>query len=63
MSDIVLFCFVLFFRAVPMAYGGSQARVLIRGIAALLAYARATATPDPSCGLQPIPHLTATLDP
>ena len=44
---IVLFLFVcLFFRATPMAYGGSQARGRFR--AALLGYTTPTAMWDPS---------------
>ena len=37
-----------FFRAAPVAYGGSQARGPIRAAAASLAYTTGTATPDPS---------------
>ena len=38
--------FFCLFRAIPVAYGGSQARVQLELLP--LAYARATATPDPS---------------
>ena len=41
------FCLFAFSRAATAAYGGSQARGLIRAVAA--AYARATAMWDPSC--------------
>ena len=41
-----IFLFLSFFRAAPTAYGGSQARGLIRASAAGLR--TATATPDPS---------------
>ena len=40
------FLFFAFFRAAPVAYGGSQARGLIR--VAALAHTTATVTPDPS---------------
>ena len=40
------FFFFVFFRAAPMAYGGSQAKDLIRALAA--AYTTGTATQDPS---------------
>ena len=48
----LFFFFLSFFRAPPAAYGGSQARGLIGAM--LPAYARATATEDPShiCDLQ-----------
>ena len=42
----MLFCFFLLFRAVPVAYGSFQAGV--KSELQLLAYATATATPDPS---------------
>ena len=44
------FCFVLFclFRATPVAYGGSQARGLIRAVATGLRQSPAAATWDPS---------------
>ena len=66
------FFFFCLFRAVPTAYGGSQARGQIGTIA--LAYATATAMLDQSCSrrshsnmgfkphLQPTPQLMATLD-
>ena len=40
-------CVCVFSRATPTAYGGSQARGLIGALPP--AYARATATWDPSC--------------
>ena len=43
----LFFFFFGLFRPAPVAYGGSQARGLIRATA--VGYARATATPDPSC--------------
>ena len=51
--------FFLFFRAKPMAYGGSQARGPIRATAAGLCHGNARSKP---C-LQPTPQLTATPDP
>ena len=44
---LFLFCLFAFSRATPSAYGGSQARGRIGAVAAL-AYARGTATQDPS---------------
>ena len=41
-----IYLFSLFFRAVPVAHGGSQARVELE--LQLLAYATTTATQDPS---------------
>ena len=56
------FGFCPFFRAALAAYGGSQARDLIRAVAAC--YTRATAMPDPSCICElPTSQLTAMLDP
>ena len=47
-EDYVVFClFVLFFRAIPMAYGSSQAGGQIE--TQLLAYTTATAMQDLSC--------------
>ena len=51
--------FFLFFRAVPAAYGGSQARGLIGATAAGLCYSHSNAEP---C-LRPTPQLTAMPDP
>ena len=48
MLFIYLFIYLFFPRAAPEAYGGSQARGLI-GAVATTAYARTTATQDPSC--------------
>ena len=53
----VLFFVFCSFRAAPAAYGGSQARGLIRAVAAGLH--QATATRDQ----RPIPQLTAMPDP
>ena len=58
----VLFCFVaLFFRAAPVAYGDSQARGLIRAIAAGLHHSHSN-TRSELC-LRPTPELMATPDP
>ena len=53
--------FCLFFRAAPMAYGGSQARGQIGDIAAGLCHSHSKVRSEPC--LQPIPQLTAMLDP
>ena len=47
--------------AAPAAYGGSQARGLIGGVAAGLRQSHSNAGSEPR--LQPTPQLTATLDP
>ena len=54
----VSFCF---FRAVPMAYGGSQARGWIGATAASLHHSHSKTRSEPH--LRPPPQLTATLDP
>ena len=62
-----LFCFVFnffdicLFRATPAAHGGSQARGLIRAIAAGLHHSHSNARSKPR--LQPTPQLMATPDP
>ena len=56
----VLFCFCLF-RAVPEAYGGSQARGLIRAVAVGLHHSHSKARSEPH--LRPTPQLMATPDP
>ena len=53
-QDTKIFCFVLFFRAVPMAYGGSQARGLIVATAAGLHHSHSNARSEPH--LRPTPH-------
>ena len=50
-----------FSTTVPMAYGGSQARGLIRAIATGLYQSHSNAGSEPR--LQPTPQLTATPDP
>ena len=57
----LFFCLFVFPRATPLAYGGSQARGLIRAVAASLHHSRSNVGSDPR--LQSIPQLTATLDP
>ena len=47
--------------AAPVAYGGSQAKGLIRAVAASLCHSHSNAGPEPR--LQPTPQLTATPDP
>ena len=49
------------FRAAPTAYGGSQARGLIRATAASLHNSHSNAGSEPHLG--PTPQLTAPLDP
>ena len=49
MTGTPLFIYLCHFRAAPVAYGGSQGRVLIGAVAASLHTATATARPDPSC--------------
>ena len=50
-SDLKLYFFFFLFRAIPMAYGGSQARGLIRATAAGLHHSNSRSEP---C-LQPTP--------
>ena len=57
---ILSFVFCLF-RAAPAAYGGFQARDLIRAVAASLRHSHSSAGSEPC--LQPTPQLTATPDP
>ena len=56
---LLIYLFILLYRAIPAAYGSSQARDWIQAELKLLAYATATATPDP-CGVcdRPTPQLT-----
>ena len=65
---ILFFLFFLFFSfffrlfgAAPTAYGGSQARGLIRAAAAGHSHSHSSAESDPH--LRPTPQLTARLDP
>ena len=58
---ISFFYFFAFSRAAPTAYGGSQARVLIRAVAAGLHKSHSNAGSEPC--LQPTPQLMATPDP
>ena len=53
--------FVCFFRAAPAAYGGFQARGLIRAVAAGLPHSHSHARFEPH--LRPTPQLTAMPDP
>ena len=52
--------FFLHFRAIPMAYGSSQARGQIRAAAAGLHHSHSNSGPEPH--LWPTPQLTSTLD-
>ena len=54
------FCLFAISRATPAAYGGSQARGLIRAVAAGLRQSHSNAGSEPC--LQPTPQLTATRD-
>ena len=57
----VLFCFVFFFsRVTPVPHGGSQAREVIRAVAAGLRQSHSNARSKTH--LQPTPQLTAMLD-
>ena len=53
--------FFCLFRAVPVAYGSSQARGLIRAVASSLHHSHSNMGSKPS--LRPIPRFTATPDP
>ena len=57
-SALLFFVFLPFSRAVPAAYGDSQARGLIGAVAASLRHSNAGSKPS----LRPTPQLTATLD-
>ena len=54
------FCLLVFSRAAPEAYGGSQARGIIGALATSLRQSHSNAGSDPR--LQPTPQLTATPD-
>ena len=58
---IFTFYFFCFFRAAPVAYGGSQAKGLIGAIATGLRHSHSNAGSEPC--LQPTPQLTAMPDP
>ena len=55
------FSFFLFFRAISVAYGGSQVRGQIRAIAARLYHSHSNTGSEPH--LQPTPQLMAMPDP
>ena len=57
----IFICFVLFFRAAPMAHGGYQARGQIGSVAAGLPHRHSNAASEPH--LPPTPQLMATPDP
>ena len=57
---IIILSFV-FFRAAPVAYGGSQARGRIRAVTVSLRQSHSNAKTEPH--LWPTPQLTVTLDP
>ena len=58
---LITFFFLSFSGAAPTAYGGNQARGLIRAVAAGLHYSHSNTGSKPR--LRPTPQLTATLDP
>ena len=58
---IALFFFFGLFRAIPMAYGGSQARGRIGVVATSLHHSYSNEGSNPC--LRPTPQLKATLDP
>ena len=60
-SQKFFFVFFVFSRAVSMAYGGYQARGLIRALASGLCQSHNNAVSKPH--LQPTPQLMATPDP
>ena len=60
-KNMYFFFFFVFSRAAPTAYGGSQARGLIKAIAAGLHHSHSNARSKPC--LQPTPQLMATQDP
>ena len=57
----LFFCLYLFFRAAPVAHGGSQARGQIGALAASLCHSHGNAGSKPC--LQPTPQLMAIPDP
>ena len=59
--SLFVFVFYVFSRATPTAYGGSQARGLIRAVATGLRQSHSNVGPKPH--LRPTPQLMATLDP
>ena len=58
---LFVFCLFAFSRATAKAYGGSQARGLIRAVAAGLCHSHSNARSD--LRLRPTPQLMAMLDP
>jgi len=56
----IYFCLFAFSRAIPVAYGGSQARGLIGAVATGLHQSHSNLGSEPS--LQPTPQLTAMPD-
>ena len=60
-NTLGVFVYFLLFRAAPEAYGSSQARGLIRAMAAGLHYSHSKLGSEPR--LRPTPQLMATPDP
>ena len=60
-KNLSIYLFIVFSRAAPTAYGGSQARGLIRAVIAGLRHSHSNMESEPS--LRPTPQLVATPDP
>ena len=60
-QKVFLFFFLPFLGPLPITYGGSQARGLIRAVASGLRQSHSNSGSKPH--LRPIPQLTATPDP
>ena len=58
---LFIYLFIVFSKAVPATYGGSQARGLIGAIAVCLYHSHSNSGFKPC--LRPTPQLMATLDP
>ena len=61
MMTMMIICIFAISWAAPAAYGGSQARGLIRAVATSLRHSYSNVESEPH--LQPTPQLMATLDP
>ena len=58
---LLSFCLLVFSRAAPVAYGGSQARGPVGAVATSLQHSHGNIRSEPC--LRPTPQLTATPDP
>ena len=61
LASCSFFFFFLFLGPLPMAYGGSEARGLIRAVATSLRHSHSNVGSEPR--LQPTPQLSAMPDP